>query len=378
MKKLIMIIFISIFTVISSYSETPTKSGIGHIKNIVVFGDSLSDVGYYNGLPQITPNWPNVPDTGSPKQPTYTTPIVGDSVWPQYLKSFIGMTVRTNNTNTPPLNKKAGVVKPAVDGHIYAAGGASTVCSGIPGSNYAPPPIGPALQGGSGDECSNPKIQKYNQIDNYLNQCDGKANPDNVFIIWGGANDIFITLEDIVSDRLSPEAGAKKVRGFAQDIINDVKYLQGKGANKIIVLTLPNLGITPLVTENGKNTNSQAAQLASLLSNSFNNKLKEDIPKLNNSDSKVILLDDDKNFFEEIMAKKELNLLGQKFYFINTTESSCPIGDDSPNSLTCVPKDLNSKTQYLFADSVHPTTYTHKALAYYIYLNGIKKLEDSL
>lgn len=54
-------------------------------KDIVIFGDSLSDVGYANNFHKIKKNWPDIPETPTIiKQATYTSPKVGETVWPQF------------------------------------------------------------------------------------------------------------------------------------------------------------------------------------------------------------------------------------------------------------------------------------------------------
>ncbi|AIT09743.1 hypothetical protein LO80_07040 [Candidatus Francisella endociliophora] len=341
---------------------------IAETNNVVVFGDSLSDVGYYNNLANIWQQkqqkpWPKTIDGKNLKQPTFSTPVI-NAIWSQKLDKLAGIKLTTNNLNTPKMNAESGavVVDEISQGNNYAAGGATTTCDGISVDGvYTPPPIGPS-------QSENCEINKYNQIDSYLSQHDNQANPNTVYLIWGGANNAFILLSKVASGTISPEEASKGMVDAANDIIKDIEYLQSKGAEKLIVLALPNLKITPAMTDDGKEPDGQTAQLAQQMSNAFNNKLKVGL----SDSSDVIFLRDDLNFFDKIVTHKRITVNDKEYLFNDVTQSACDFAGD--NSLSCVPKDGTEK--YLFADTVHPTNHAQQALAEYIYRNGISKFSS--
>src|SRR5690606_815280 len=111
-------------------------------------------------------------------------------------------------------------------------------------------PGGPSLAGGPnfawGGSCVNPVGPCLNpvpriptQIDQYLGLTGGRADPNALYSIWGGANDIFATLA------LDPLNAQANTLAAASAYVGQIARLQAAGANYVIVYNLPNLGITP-------------------------------------------------------------------------------------------------------------------------------------
>ncbi|MDA0910188.1 MAG: SGNH/GDSL hydrolase family protein [Proteobacteria bacterium] len=328
---------------------------------IYIFGDSLSDSGYQNLL-QATPGWPNIPDTSTPKLPTFTTP--GGKVWGQHLESILGRNVNTNNTNKLPVTLTASGT---LSGNNYAAGGATTTCTGITASDsgniiYSPPPIGPLR---TGESCPDPTIQQYNQIDNYLASNSNQANPNAIYILWGGANNIFI------AQASTPSEVAQKTISAAKDISHDVYYLYQHGARKFIILNLPNLGLAPSETNNGQiDVNESAQAIATVYNTTLNSELA--IIKSNSPDIQYQTIDTF-NVLNEIVQNSEIKSLGITYTFNNTKQSACTFSSTT-SAISCIPE--NEKLQgYVFEDGVHPTSEMHKIISNYIY-TAIEKLEQ--
>ncbi|WP_150467846.1 SGNH/GDSL hydrolase family protein [Francisella sp. SYW-9] len=367
------IVLIYVVFVVFSYNCFAEK-----LQDIVIFGDSLSDAGYANNFYNINSDWPKLPaNSKEPKQATYSSPSDHYTVWPQYLNMKYKNVSIPNNILTLPQNINKAV-KPTLKGNDYAAGGATTTCEGIgEKGGYTPPPIGPLRGGESCDDNQN-IIEKYNQIDSYLKQHGNKANPNTIYIIWGGANNAFLQLQDFTENQstlvklyflmkyyitggVSPTKQLKKMNSAAKDIVYDVNYLIKHGAKpeNIYVINLPDLGIIPIATDNGKSLKSFKTGLFNSLSTAFNDQLKR-------SSSKGINIIDSNKLFKAIVKNKEVRVNGVEYKFSNVTQSACNF--KGPNALTCIPKDYNSGkyNQYLFAGKVHPTSYTHKILAKYI------------
>ncbi|BCD91866.1 hypothetical protein fh0823_20050 [Francisella halioticida] len=350
------------------------------IQNIVVFGDSLSDSGYTNNFHNIDKDWPTIlGNSKKVKQATYSSPNEGYTVWPQYLGINNKSIATPNNIFTPKKNISRSV-KPSLSGNDYAAGGATTICNGIgEKDDYTPPPIGPLRAGESCDNSQQNTIEKYNQIDSYLKQHNNKANPNTIYIIWAGANNTFLQLESftnnqsilakvyflvkyLVTDNVSPTNEIRGMVNAAKDIAYDTSYLIKHGAKprNIYVINLPDLGITPIATANGKNLHSFKTSLFNSLSRAFNDELKRDISP------KGINIIDSQKFFNTIVKDKKIKIGSTEYKFSNVTQSACNF--NGSNALICIPKNyINGKyNKYLFAGQVHPTSYAHKAFAKYV------------
>lgn len=382
MKKSLSLMYVILFGIfLVLFSGIKTGYSTVTSKDIVIFGDSLSDVGYANNFHKIKKNWPDIPETPTiVKQATYTSPKVGETVWPQFLalkyrNENIGI---SNNINTPELNINQSVI-PKLIGNNYAAGGSATVCKGIgEDGDYAPSPIGPLRKGEYCDE-SEVSIQEHNQIDSYLNQNNNQANSNTVYIIWGGANNAFLALNDfsnntstlsklylltkyLIVNEVSPMQAISKMQSAADDIAYDVKHLvkHGANANNIYIINLPNLGITPEATDNGQNMNSFKVKLFESLSKAFNQQLQDDISKTN-----AHIIDAEK-FFDRIVKDKAIKINSTKYSFLNVNQSACDFYGD--NSLMCIPKNYISGIydKYLFEGQVHPTSYSHQVFSIYI------------
>lgn len=368
LKKCLLSFIVIVLFGYNSFGNTP--------QNIVIFGDSLSDSGYANNFHNIDKNWPVIPGSSRKfKQSTYSSPNSNHTVWPQYLEVSNQNVSLPNNIFSPKENIGKSV-KPSLNGNNYAAGGATTVCKGIGnGNDYTPPPIGPLRT----RETCDTAVEKYNQIDSYLKQHNNKANPNTIYIIWGGANNAFLQLGNfannqsalakiyflakyLITGEVSIPSAVKGMTNAAKDIAYDTDYLikHGAKANNIYVINLPDLGITPTATDNGKDLHSFKVSLFNSLSKVFNNELKKALLP------KGISIIDSQQFFNTIVKNKKIEVDNTTYQFSNVTQSACDF--NGPNALTCIPKDYISGKydNYLFAGQVHPGSYAHKILAKYI------------
>ena len=87
--------------------------------------------------------------------------------------------------------------------------------------------------------CLNPVPNISTQVSQYLSLTGGVADPNALYSIWGGANDIFATLT------LDPANAQANTVAAATAYVQQIGRLQAAGANYIIVYNLPNLGATP-------------------------------------------------------------------------------------------------------------------------------------
>lgn len=158
-------------------------------------------------------------------------------------------------------------------------------------------------------------------------QTHPQVNSNGLYVLWAGANDYL--------------QGASNVAIPVENIKQAIVDLSGRGAQRILVANLPNLGQLP-ATRNSSN----AAQLSSL-TQQHNQSLRRSLKVLSQEspDLQIAILDANALYREAISDPK-------KFGFTQVT-SACLSG-----SRTCGHPD-----QFLFWDDIHPTTKAHRILA---------------
>jgi len=187
------------------------------VSNLIFFGDSNTDSGRYSILPQFTtgPNANVLNLHGS-----YTTP--GGLMWSQYLGQNFGLGVATTAT------VNANVLAPG--GNNFTAGNARI---NLPGNAAIGENAWSAEQ----------------QISAYLNSTGGKADPNAVYVVAIGTNDLKPTTPGGLGNVVNP-GGVSNFAGLttlAQQTASLVSTLQAAGAKYILV---PNVSTAP-GTRNG-------------------------------------------------------------------------------------------------------------------------------
>ncbi len=280
----------------------------------VFFGDSLTDAGFYKPF-LIGVSGPAAGFVGR----FTTNPGL---VYAEYLAAYYGTSAAPAWTLTT-----TGIV-PA-DGTNYAAGGARIALQ--PGF----PPSGPTTMA--------PSLTM--QINSYLTTNGGRADPNALYTVWGGANDLFF---HVVPTPLRTTQA--QFLGAATQQVGLVATLQNAGARYIMVPTLPDVGLTPF----GLSQGAAGSAGITALSNAYNQTLFGGIAQ---SGLRVIPL----NTFGLL---REVSANPSSFGFTNVTNPAC----GATSSLTCSTGNLvapGADLTYAYADGVHPTTGGHKLLADY-------------
>ena len=239
---------------------------------VISFGDSLSDSG---NVYQATGT--------SPPPPYFNGRFSDGPVWNEILATRLGLTAPT-----PSL----------LGGTNYAWGGANTTAAGTSPSTT-------------------------NQISDYIITTDGSADRDALYTISTGSNDISEVGRGVLT-RDDLTAAATSVAS----LVNDLK---AAGAESILVLNTPNLGLIPAATDNPTSGTD--------LSNVFNTTLSTALADI----SGVELLD----IFTgttEIVANPSL------FGLDNVTDP-------------CINTAFPDCSKHLFWDGAHPTTAGHALIA---------------
>ena len=200
-------------TIATIFACVAMSAQAGDYSNVIIFGDSLSDGGAYGS--RFTTN------------PGMTAA--------EYAAQGLGF-------ETSPAVTLSGIV----GGNNYAQGGAMV---NTPAATQLPLPVS-------------------SQVGLYLMQHNLQSDPNAVYFIQGGANDIFNATQN-------GQTGATlvgTVQQAAVDLSAQIQKLQMTGAQTIVVQNLPNIGITPDYVNN-----PIASAGGNFLSQTFNQKLQESI-----------------------------------------------------------------------------------------------------
>lgn len=266
----------------------------------VFFGDSLTDAGYYRPL---------LPASVRAVTGQFTTNP--DFVWAQYVAEYYGTNAAANGN---------GQI-----GDDYAAGNARV---GV--ANPSALGVAPSLA---------------TQASNYLAANGGKADPNALYSVWGGANDLFAIAGDApvqatIGNAVTAEVGI-------------VASLQNAGARYVMVNNLPDVGITPRFRAGGAAAMAQGTALATAYNTALFSGLKS-------AGLRVIPVDTF-HLLQEVVANPGA------YGFTNVTGTACQ-PQITAQSLTCNPTSYvsaDAADTYVFADGVHPTGRTHELLAQY-------------
>lgn len=251
---------------------------------IVTFGDSLSDTGnaflYTGGLYPANP-------------PNAAGRISNGALWTEHLAESLGMELQPEDQ--------------------YAVAGARTDQDNF-NAIFIPPLAGTGLE---------------SQIATYLT--DSGADPAALHTIWIGANDIFTTLT------FGGDIGLT-VYTAIQNTAQAVVTLSSEGARHILVVNLPDLGLTPFGLAQGPLGSAQLSYLTNL----YNAGLNQALNSLENAGIRTIRLDS-AGLIREMAADPAA------FGLVNATNPALGSGNDAAG--------------YLFWDGVHPTTAGHRIVA---------------
>jgi thermolabile hemolysin len=255
---------------------------------IVTFGDSLSDTGYAYQL------------TGGlfpPSPPNAVGRLSNGPLWVEHLATTLGVNLHVEDQ--------------------YAVAGARTDTGNF--NTY----FGLATLANTG---------LASQVATYL-QASGPAGADPAALhtVWIGSNDVFTTLT------FGGDMNSTVVQAV-QNTVQAVVTLASHGARHILVVNLPDLGLTPFGLSLGQ---SFSAQL-SYLTDAYNAGLQQALNALDAAGIRTIRLDA-ADLIRDIVADPAA------FGLVNVTTEASTSGDD-PQS-------------YLFWDQVHPTAAGHQAVA---------------
>jgi outer membrane lipase/esterase len=311
--------FLSALLVVSAVLGFSAPTQAQRFSQVVVFGDSLSDAGYFRPVLGAL----GVPASLLPTLGRFTT--APGPVWSELVAAYYGAATGPSNVN---------------NGDIFAQGGARVA------TNSSSTPPGAAQR------------PVTTQVTEFLARGGGAADPNALYAIWAGANDVIQTLGAISAGALTSVQGAAAIQAAAGAEIAQIARLRAAGARYIVVFGLPNIGATPGLTAAG----ATAAGGATQLSAGFNLSL---FAGLAGAGIKVIPVDAF-TFLAEVGANPS------GFGFTNITTPACgafPPFSSGPDALFCPPSvwaTANANQTYFFADGIHPTTAAQALIAQFV------------
>ncbi len=173
------------------------------------------------------------------------------------------------------------------------------------------------------------------QIDRYLSSHQG--DPDALYILWAGHNDLF-------GWTFSPPASPETViNNGVQNTLQAVQRLWNAGARQIVVVSLADVGVTPIMRWAPISREAVSAVCAS-----YNQALEAALRGLETAGVPTIRIDGF-GWFRNIVASPA------EFGFVNVTDEF--LLDWS------VPRAGANPAEYFFWDFVHPTTRGHRVMA---------------
>lgn len=206
-----------------------SQSQVHAYTGLYAFGDSLSDMGgssasemsLYNTLGFCDPTHPC---------PAYDTGRFSNGM---VAVEYVAQTLNIANVHGYAVAGSTSGI-----GNYIDSGSASTSGTGFPFIGI--PPLPGMAQ----------------QLQTFKTQTNSVADPNALYFVWGGSNDLFAA---------GANASQQTVYDAALNISHFVGELAGMGAQQIVVANLPNIGLTPEAS-----SNQQAQQGASIFSIGFN------------------------------------------------------------------------------------------------------------
>jgi len=289
MKKMLLFLFLMFFH-ISIFAEP--------IRDVVFFGDSLSDDGNLIQYLKILPTSP----------PYYEGRFSNGRTWAEYVGDYFYRTQYASYSN-------------------YAYGGATAILHHLRSDSF----VAPMLLGV--------------EIDSYLIHTALKDRNDTLFTFWIGANDyLYERMPDI--NKLTDDVVSKILESISKVIMN--------GGKHFLILNLPDMSKSPYAY------NHDMIDRLKKLTDMNNEKLKDAVTQLKNAypnldihfiDVNAILTD----------VFNDPDKYNQKYgTHVTDFTNSCWLGgmvDRSSDLQPCANPD-----NYFFWDEMHPTAVIHKIL----------------
>lgn len=287
------------------------------LSSIVVFGDSLSDTGRlfrltHGGFP--------------PRVAYFDGRQTNGPVWVEYLADEIGLERRLKNYAV--VGAMTGPSAAVPTGNVW-----SDTYTGLDGTS---------LNG---------------QFTRYLTDTGGKVDPEALYIIEGGANDLIGPLSWLL---MHPPATAAEfmqdVQEIATPIVINVATIAGtlkaQGAQHLAVVNVPDFGKAPRLIGYGPVASAIVSQVVGLV----NDSVAAQLDGIDAAGGNKIARIDAYGFIDGVAAAPA------SFGFANVTGQFMTL-DFGAGTVTYASTSRHAVAQWFFWDDLHPTTRGHRFFA---------------
>lgn len=309
---------------------------------VVVFGDSLSDVGTHAS--------PGVRAEGGGK---YTVNSAGARLWVELIAAAAGAAApcaaKTGLEASDPLDALAAPVTDVANCFDYAQGG-SRVTNPVGPYNKALLPDPQGLLG----QITDPVLV---QMMRHLAVSGGAFAAGDLVLVLAGGNDVFMNLRAVGLGVATANDATAAMGTAGGELAGYVKNLVvAKGATRVVVVNLPDVSKTPFAYAEDAATQG----LIQTMSNTFNQQLGAGVSGV----AEVLLVD-------AYTQSQEQAAQPANYGISDATAPACELTPTLARplaafgSLLCDAPDLiaGDTSRFLFADDVHPTPYGHQLLA---------------
>jgi len=290
---------------------------VAHAGNFYAFGDSLSDNG---NIPKLTGgiDYPPAPYVGNR--------FSNGSTWAEYFPELAGLGFTSSND--------------------YAVGGAFAGPLSVLGTTYNNLENLPAALGEPGFTTQLPsflgEVQEFAATGQHL-------GPSDVASVWVGANEYFAAIDEVEADPSSATATITSVvTSVATQTVEGIDELAALGGKRFLLFTLPDLGETPYLISTG----AAGEALGDEISTAHASALVQGAQLAHATTGANIIVVNEQAIFNELLADPA------KYGKTDTTDACIDV-------TACVTASTAVQNQYVFWDTVHPTTGTHLIIAEY-------------
>lgn len=308
-------------------TSAPLSASEFRINNLYVVGDSLSDGGAYTATATQGLLGAGVPAAAIPDRLSFTTNGPDTKIWAELLADRLGIPFDVDVINgLPPAAQP--------NGGNYSQGG-----SRVSDPNGT----------GRDDTIGITTIPVTTQVDRLLAD-HPRLGRNDLVALWAGANDGFAQFAAVAGSAITPTQAAANMAVAANDLLGQIDRLKAAGAKNIVVITMPNLGVTPDSTA-AEMQFTGAKTLLSGLTDAFNNNL------MSQAAQRGAVVVDSNKLLGAVIANPA------RYGFTAANASTQPACTGS--SLSCI-QGVNANPdseQRVFADGVHPTAAAQRLFA---------------
>ncbi len=311
---------------------------------VVVFGDSLSDVG--------THATPAVKAQGGGK---YTVNSATSKIWVELLAERAGApapcAAQTGLESSGPLAALAAPITDVPNCYGYAQGGARVT---NPVGPYNKALLAANIPDGYLGQITLPLVA---QVDRHLAVSNNRFSGTELVTVLAGANDVFMNLGTVNGtaaaggDVAAAAAAAVTEMGLAATQLTTLiqNKIVANGALRVVVVMLPDVSLTPFGASLDPNTRALVQNMAT----TFNNQLVNGLAGVPG----VLVVD-------AYAVSQAVAAAPATYGITNNSVPACDartqLGSLSCSAQTTVAADVSG---YQYADSVHPTPLGYKLIA---------------